>query len=186
MIEAYMSPLRKDIMGSCDSVPNASDTAASYSSIRMMGFAPNSSINARDRTWTLPIRSSSEAVLSSSDSKRFLTDARSSFLSRRWRWGSKHRVTALRMPSMNLSYVSALALPRARWITGNAFLYLSYSGNFDISNPSNHVFPSYRMLKKASSIVRFVVFPNLRGRTNRYTPESSVSSRSPIRRVLST
>ena len=42
------------------------------------------------------------------------------------------------------------------------------------------------MLKNASNIERFVVFPNLRGRVNRKTPLSFESRSSLIRRDLST
>ncbi len=69
--------------------------------------------------------------------------------------------------STNSSSLTAFASFRSMYTTGKAFLYLSNSGWFDISNPSNHRLPLYSMLKNASNMERFVVFPNLRGRVNR-------------------
>ena len=52
-------------------------------------------------------------------------------------------------------------------MTGNAFMYPLYSSCPEMARPSNHLFPLYLMLKKASNIDRFMLFPKRRGRMYR-------------------
>ena len=58
-------------------------------------------------------------------------------------------------------------------ITGRVPIFFMRSSRFSISRPSNHLFPLYSMLKKASIMLRLRLLPNLRGRVKRKTPTSS-------------
>ncbi len=54
--------------------------------------------------------------------------------------------------------------------TGYLLISAMHSGFSAIASPSNHGFPRYSMLKKASTMLRFRDFPNLRGRVIRKEP----------------
>ena len=133
------------------------------------GGFPWNSVSASERLLTenFSISGLNRVVSDSNMLKRLLTVSDSSGHERRSRWELNASLTALRMPARNSPYSSASATPRSMCMTGNAFMYPEYSGCSEISSPSNQLFPLYLILKNASSMDRFVVLPNLRGRVNR-------------------
>ena len=160
------NPPRKSRILLCDSSPKWSETAQSYSSMSMIGFLPTDSKIAFDRSSMDVTRKDSLRSLLLMDLNSSTKSGSTSGSFSRYSWASYAFLTAVRILLRKDSYVATFVSFRSRWITGNAFLYLSNSGCFEISRPSNQSLPLYWMLKKASSMDRLVVFPNLRGRVN--------------------
>ena len=71
--------------------------------------------------------------------------------------------------STNWSYDLTDMPFRSRAMTGLEFFSGSPFLMSDISRSSNHVLPAYLRLRYASSMLRLVLFPNLRGRVKRNT-----------------
>lgn len=93
----HRKPPRKFTILRWDSLPKLSDTARSYSSIRITGLAPLALAISAERFLMDVLRKSSWMSLLSRCSKSSLTAGSRSGLSRRYLWGSKASLTASRI-----------------------------------------------------------------------------------------